>query len=111
MNRDNKLYLHNIANKVQYYFNIRKKAIKYISDHNLIHNKDLCVSVMLISALWAANKRNETLTEDDLVIFFGLESVEENSFSSETISLSEEHKHLSLKELQDITVESFGDAC
>lgn len=107
MDKENSLYLHNLATKVQYYHNIRKKAIKYINDHNLLKNKDLCVSVMLTSALWAAHKRKETLDADDLMIFFGLETIDKDSDILEPLVLSEEHQNLTLKQLQDITVQSF----
>ena len=107
MDKENSLYLHNMAIKVQYYHNIRKKAVKYIADRNLINDKELCVSVMLISALWAANKRQETLTEDDMMIFFGLETADKESYVPEPLSLSEEHKDLTLRALQDLTVQSY----
>lgn len=107
MDKENSLYLHNLGVKVQYYHNIRKKAIKYINDNNLIQNKDLCVSIMLTSALWAANKRKETLSTDDLMIFFGLETVDQEEAVVAPLALSEEHQNLTLKQLQDITVKSY----
>lgn len=107
MDKENSLYLHNLANRVQYYHNIRKKAVKYINDHNLANNKDLCVSVVFTSALWAAHKRKEKLGNDDLMIFFGLETVDNDTNVLEPLSLSEEHQNLTLKQLQDITVQSF----
>lgn len=106
MNRENLLYLHKLSKRSQLYFDIRKQAIDYIAENHLFDNKELCVSLLLISALWAANKNNEHLTEDDLIIFFSLESTGDD-FVSQPMTLSDEHKHLTLKELQDITVQTF----
>lgn len=107
MNRENLLYLKNISKKSQFYFDTRKKALMYISENNLLDNKDLCVSILLISALWAANKFDENLSEDDLVIYFSLEAANNDDQFYQVMSLSEEHKNLSLKELQDITVQTY----
>lgn len=107
MDRENSLYLQKISKKSQLYFNIRQQAIDYIAENKLLDNKELCVSILLISALWAANKNKQSLTEDDLIIYFSLESTGSDDPFYQTMTLSEEHKNLSLRELQDITVQTF----
>ena len=104
MDKENATYLKKLARRAEYYQSVRKKAIKYIIDKRLVNNKTLCVNVIIMSALWAAEQQKETLSESDLEIFFGVKSDDESSYLE--LSLSDQHKGLSLKQLQDLTVQS-----
>lgn len=100
-----KEYLLSISKKVQHYYNVRSRTIKYIQKES-ISNKDLQVSLLVIAAIWAADRLNEELTEDMLLSVFGLES-NNQSHDNKFFSLAPEHQHLSLNEILDVTVESF----
>lgn len=98
-------YLISIGKKVEFYFKSKKKAFIYIKK-NKINDIDLQTSLVLISAIWAAHKLNETLTEDDLLSVFGLANENNDSFNKEVHTLHPDHHELTLNELFDMTVES-----
>lgn len=107
MNETEYNYLINLAQRVEYYISIRKKAIEYISK-NKINNKNLCVHLLLMSAVWSSHQRNENLSEGDLEIFFGLKSdLEEEFLSTELAKLNPEQENLTLIEIFDLTVATF----
>jgi hypothetical protein len=108
MDQDNIDYLERIADRVEYYYSIRKKAIHYIMD-NQIRDAELGINLVLMSAVWAAYQRKEEMTEDNLLILFGLsKSTDEPSLEQSALLLPPEHQELSLNEIFDQTVESFN---
>lgn len=107
MDKENIDYLYGISRKVTFYYNVRKKAIKYLLN-NKINNKDLYINVLLMAAIWAAHQLNEDLTEENLLINFGLTAKEDAEFSNTVMRLHPEQHHLTLEEILDITVERSG---
>ena len=97
-------YLLSIGKKVEFYYQSKTQAVRYIKK-NRINDIDTQTNLVLISALWAAHKMNETLTEDDLLSVFGLENNNQESFNKEVYGLHPDHHELTLKELFDMTVE------
>jgi hypothetical protein len=107
MDKENIDYLYGIARKVTFYYNVRKKAISYLLN-NKISSKDLSVNVLLMSAIWAAHQLNDDLTEENLLINFGLTAKDDAEFSNTVMRLHPEQHHLTLEEILDITVERSG---
>lgn len=101
---ESKQYLQSIAKKIQYYYNIRKRIIKYIQDNN-IDDIALQVNLLVTGAIWAADRLDDILTEDTLLSVFGLESTKE-TYETKVFTLQADHQELSLLEILDITVES-----
>jgi hypothetical protein len=107
LNEDSeKEYLQRIGKRVEYYFNIRKKAVEFIYK-NKIKNKDLSVHIVFIAALWAAHKVNEELTQEELLLLFGLVSTEESEFTQTVMKLHPDQADLTLDEVLNLTVENF----
>lgn len=109
MDIENVEYLNSIARRVEYYYAIRKRAVKFVID-NKIQDKDLTVNIVLMSAVWAANQRNEQLTEEELLYLFGLVSKEQNSdiTSKSVLTLHPTQTDLTLEELLNQTVQSYN---
>lgn len=105
MDQENVDYLYNLARKNSYYYEIRKKVIQYILK-NKITDTTLNVNLILMSAVWAAHQLNDTLTEEDLQIMFNIVS-KSNAETSQVLKLSPQHENLTLKEILDLTVESY----
>lgn len=105
MDQENIDYLYSIGNRVKYYFNIRKKAVNYILT-NKITNNEVCVHIVLMSAIWAAIQLGEELTQDDLLILFGLAS-NINDESRAELQKVTALADLSLEEIFKAVVEKF----
>jgi len=99
-----KEYLLSIGRRVEFYNKARKRATNYIR-LNQIEDIQLQTSLILISAIWAANKLEQDLTDDDLYILFGLEN--KGDSLGTVYNIHPDMKEMSLGELFDITVESF----
>jgi hypothetical protein len=106
MEKDNILYLKNLAKRTNYYGSVKKRALRYIHK-NKISEKAISVNILLISALWAAQQLDHEIREDDLLIFFDLQQDNTDDIVSSPMRLSPDHTQLTLEELFDITVESF----
>lgn len=102
---ESKEYLLEVSKKIQYYFDTRQNTIKYIRK-NKITDLNLQTNLMVVGAVWAAHKLDDTLTEDTMLTVFGLESNNTDP-TKEIYGLHPNHQHLTLKEILDFTVESF----
>ena len=105
MDRENVKYLNDLAARANYYTQVRRNAIEYISKRK-IEDKALTVSLLLMSALWAADKRQEDIDEHDLMIYFGLNKKDEDDDTGAVVKLSSQYQGLSLQQVLDITVQS-----
>ena len=106
MDIDNVIYLENIAERVTYYNEARKKGIKFVVDNSII-NKNLIINILLMTAVWAAYQRQEVLTDDEVLIFFGLKADEREEEHQTFLEIHPNHRELTLYELLEITVENF----
>ncbi len=107
MDQENVDYLKSLGERASYYYEVRKKAVKFIID-NKIKEKDLSVHVILMSAIWAGAQRNEDITEEDLYILFGLKNDENDEPPSQNVMrLHPDQQHLTLQEILELTVERF----
>jgi len=84
---------------------MRKKALQYINK-NQIKDRQLCVNLIFMSALWAGNSRNEHLFDDELEIFFGLIA---NNESDDNFmhKLTSDQENMSLAEIFDLVVSTY----
>lgn len=97
-------YLISVGKKVEFYYNSKIKAIRYIKK-NKIQDSNLQTNLLLISAIWSAYKLKQTLTEDDLLSVFGLSNNSSDYINKEIAELHPDHRELTLTELFDMTVE------
>jgi hypothetical protein len=106
MDQENLNYLKNISDKVVEYDNVRAIVMDYILE-NKIQDVDLATNLFVVGFLWQANKRNDVLTDDDLIMLLDaendLEEFEIDEFRE--YFLEDEHKELSLIELLDLLME------
>jgi hypothetical protein len=105
MDQENVDYLYKLARKNSYYYEIKKKAIQYII-RNKIKDNILNVNIILMAAIWASHQLEDNLTEEDLQIMFSVVA-KDNLDNTQVLKLSPEHANLTLKEILDLTVESF----
>jgi hypothetical protein len=103
---ESKEYLLSISRKVQAYADTKEAVIRYIKK-NIITDINLQTNLMVIGAIWTAGRLNEDLTEDMLLSIFGLAATNESALPHKFLELDEDHKHLTLKELLDSTIENF----
>lgn len=106
MSRETEKYLKTIAERVKFYYGIRKQAVKYIFDNKITDNL-LSVNIVLTAAIWAAHQRKEIINEDDLLIFFGLNKITDTNEDKITLELGPDQENLTLNELFEMTVENF----
>lgn len=104
------LYLQTLSKRVTYYYSIRKKAINYIGK-NRIKDRQLCINLIFMSALWAAHKREDQLTDDELEIFFALtpngEKQDDFMQTFDDVKLTIEQEKMTLDEIFDLVVTTF----
>jgi len=106
MDNENIQYLTDLATKAQYYYEIKNQAIAYVHDYKLSRHKQLCVSIILISAVWASKQIHAVLSEDDLNIFFGITAIGGNLLDNALI-LPDSHINMPLHAILDEAVDSF----
>lgn len=109
MDKENIEYLNRIAERVNYYCNLRQKAVNFIFLNKVV-DKNLTVNIMLMAAVWGAHQRNEVLTEEDLENYFRLQSTidhETDDIQQEVLTLDPNTEHLTLNELFELTMENY----
>jgi hypothetical protein len=100
---ENKIYLQNIANKVELYNKARNDTVQYLIKRKIV-NKRKVENCIIMSQIWMANQINETLTFQQLMIQLGAD--EEGS--SEEFHLEESLKGKTLTQILDIVVSLDG---
>ena len=107
---ENTAYLKSLAKRAEFFYSTKKKALQYISK-NRIKDRQLCINLILMSAFWAANSRNECLLDDDLQIFFGLTAVSEtdDNFLNNLTDLKciPDQENMTLFEIFDLVVATY----
>lgn len=107
MDQENIDYLNKIASRVQFYFDAKEQAVAYIHDNN-IYNRDLAVHIVFMSAVWAASKLGDNITQDDFYIFCGVTPPDDSEGVDLTVmKLHPSQTHLTLEEIFDLTVEGY----
>ena len=107
IDQENVDYLNSITERVIDYDEIRALVLEFILD-NQIKDIELVTDLFVIGFLWKAHKRNEILSDEDLLLFLDTE----NEF--EPISLEEmneyeldpEEAEMTLKEILETTVKN-----
>jgi|688.fasta_scaffold517511_4 hypothetical protein len=106
MDKENILYLFNLAKRAEYFDTVRKDTIKYIFEHT-ISEQQLRIELVVMSAMWAAKKLNTHLNKHDLEMFFNVDTHDENKeeiFNLELLDPTKEQ--VTHTELMDMIVES-----
>lgn len=101
---DTKRYLKHIGNRVTSYYNTMERAKTFILDEG-ITDRDIVMNCIIMSVLWLAAVREETLTEDQLFMFLGLE--EELADKQEELSIADDMKEWGLDEVLIYVVENY----
>lgn len=68
-----KQYFNEIAERTSQYFEALEFAKEFVLDKQIDHNERI-VDCMLMSILWVASKRDEHLTEEDVVTFLNVDA-------------------------------------
>lgn len=97
-----KLYLENLAHKVQLYVDAKEQAIKWLVDKQ-IKNKVKIQNALIMSQIWCAFKINQPITMSDLMIFLGDDS-DVTDFEKQIIELDQDLQDLSLAEVLEAAV-------
>lgn len=108
MDQENINYLNNIAKKTFAYDEVRTDVIEYLLI-NKIKDMDLATNLFVIGFLWEANRQNEILTDEDLLVLLDAEDeLDVDEFDEfREYFLDDDDQELTLKELLDKTVENF----
>jgi hypothetical protein len=101
--------LYDIAERVTFYYQVRKDAIRFIFENN-ISDRELSATVVLMSAVWAGHQRGEDVSEEDLYILFGLKAYDDRELSDTgaLMRLHPDQHHLTLQEILEVTVEKYS---
>ena len=97
-----KLYLENMAHKVQLYVDAKEEAIKWLVDKQ-IKDKNKIQNALIMSQIWLAHHLKEEITMSDLLIYLG----DDNDFSEldgRVIQLDDDMKDMALKEVLEASV-------
>jgi len=106
MDQENIDYLNRIAERMAAFDDIRGQVLSYILT-NSIEDIALCTDLFVVGFLHEAYHRGESITEEELAVLLGDSDDDNDVFSKNAISLSEEKAELSFGELLDCTVENY----
>lgn len=101
---NNKEYIENIQERMIAYNQVREEAIGYILE-NGIKNTELATHLLVIAHLWLANRRDETLTEQDINMFLNSETHFFDIEQKEEVYLSEDDVEMDIYELFEYAVD------
>lgn len=101
---NNREYIENIQERMLAYNDVREEAIAFIIE-NSIKNTDLVTHLLVISHLWLANRRSETLTEQEINIFLNSEPNIVDIKHHEFIHLSDDDTDMDLYELLEHAID------
>lgn len=101
---NNREYIENIQERMISYNDVREEAIAFIIENN-IKNTDLVTHLLVIAHLWLANRREETLTEQEINIFLNSEPSIIDIKHHEFIQLSDEDTDMDLYELLEHAID------
>ena len=100
---NNKEYIENIQERMIAYNEIREEAIGFILE-NGIKNTELATHLLVIAHLWLANRRDETLTEQDINMFLNSETHFFDIAQKEEVYLNPEDTDMDIYELLEYAV-------
>lgn len=109
MDIENVEYLKKLAERVEFYFDIRTKAIDYYGEYKQNVSKferfSLLESLIITGVVWASHRRNELLTEEDVYILLGINA--DSLYTKTILTLHPDLQELTLQELFEKTTENF----
>ena len=105
MDKENLDYLNSISNRVIAYDEIRAQVIEFLLN-NKVSDVDLATDLFVMGFLWEAHQREETLTDDDLIMFLdGDEDIDPIDFNDQKeYILEEDQAEMDLIDLLALTV-------
>lgn len=101
---NNKEYIENIQERMIAYSEVREESIGFILE-NGIKNTELATHLLVIAHLWLANRRDETLTEQDINMFLNSETQFFDIDQYEEVHLNPEDTDMDIYELLEYAVD------
>lgn len=107
MDKENLDYLNSISDRVIAYDDVRAQVVEFLLN-NKISDVDLATDLFIMGFLWEAHHREETLTDDDLIMFLDgdddLEPIEYND--QKEYILEDDQAEMDLVDLLELTVKN-----
>ena len=109
MDKENLDYLNSISERVLAYDDIRAEVVQFLLD-NKIRDVDLATDLFVMGFLWLASQRDETLTDDDLIMFLdGGDDIEPIEFNEQKeYILEDDQANMELIDLLEVTFKNFN---
>lgn len=110
MDKENVDYLNSISERVLAYDDIRAEVVQFLLD-NKVSDIDIATDLFVMGFLWLANKRDETLTDDDLIMFLdGGDDIEPIEFNEQKeYILEDDQAEMDLIDLLEQTYNEYND--
>ena len=93
-----KQYFSKIGERAEEYFNSIQFAKEYVLSNEVVRTKSI-VDCMLMSILWTASKRNDSLTEDDVCMYLNLNVDVDVNKGDISVAIVPEMKEWTLEEV------------
>lgn len=110
MDKENLDYLNSISDRVVAYDEVRAQVVEFLLN-NKVSDIDLATDLFVMGFLWEAHRRDETLTDDDLLMFLDsdedLEPVEYND--QKEYILEDDQAAMELIDLLELTIKNYND--
>lgn len=105
MDKENLEYLNSISDRVVAYDDVRAQVIEFLLN-NKVSDVDLATDLFVMGFLWEAHHREETLTDDDLIMFLdGDDDLDPIDFNDQKeYILEEDQAEMDLIDLLALTV-------
>lgn len=97
-------YLFEVSKRVQEYDFVRAKVTEYCVD-NKITDLQLTTQLLCMGFLHRAQRRNETLTINDVDVLLGVD--DDSEYGVESLELEEDLQELTLQEILDWTYDDW----
>lgn len=105
MDKENLDYLNSISDRVIAYDEIRAQVVEFLLN-NKVSDVDLATDLFVMGFLWEAHQREETLTDDDLIMLLdGDEDIDPIDFNDQKeYILEEDQAEMDLIDLLALTI-------
>jgi len=103
ISEDTKKYLDSIGSRVRAYHNALNRAKEFVLRETIV-DQVMIVNLIVMGLLWTAAIREENLTEEELFMYLGFETIID---STQIISIADHMKSWSLEDVFDYVVDNF----
>lgn len=97
-----RLYLENLAHKVQLYVDAKEEAIKWLVE-NQIKDKNKIQNALIMSQIWIAHQLGHNITMSDLMIYLG-DNADVTFVDNRLIQLDEDMIDMNLQQVLQASV-------